>query len=71
MNKLDEFFAILGDGKWHNLREIAQVTGIQYEKLIEIVNLFAKANIVQHDKRKNTVKINDKWSFLTKENWQG
>jgi len=68
LNKLDEFFAVLRDGRWHSLNEIAQIINVEYGKLIEVARLFAKANIIQFDEELNSVRICEEWVFLIEEN---
>ena len=68
MNKLDEFFAVLRDGRWHSLNEIAQTITVEYGKLIEVARLLAKANIIQFDEKLNSVRISEEWIFLIEEN---
>jgi len=68
LDKLSEFFKVLRDGKWHNIDEIVNAINIEHERLIKIIKLFAKIDIIHFDKERSSVKINEKWSFLAKEN---
>jgi len=58
---------VLGDYKWHNLKEIAKIMKVNYEKIVEVAKLFEKVGIVQYNKKRDNIRINEEWSFLVEE----
>jgi len=67
LTRLSEFFTVLSDYKWHNLREIAKIMKVKYEKVVEVAKLFEKVGIVQYDKKRDNIRINEEWNFLVEE----
>jgi len=62
--KLDELFDLLGDSRWHELSRITTALQIPENKLNQIVNFLAEANLIQHHPQTNQIKLDQNWKAL-------
>jgi len=68
MQKLSNFFELLGDQRRHTLGEIAEKLGIPKEKLKQLVQLLAKEGIISYEEKTEIVKLDPEWNFLCEKN---
>lgn len=60
----EEFFAILKDGAWHNVNQIADQLEIQTGKLIELSQFLSEKGIVKYEAETRRIKIEPEWKSL-------
>jgi len=61
---LEELFAILKDGTWHDILEIADQAHIQPDKLIELSKFLLEKGIVKYEAETRRIKIEPEWKSL-------
>jgi len=61
---LEELFAILKDGTWHDILEIAEQIHIQSDKLIELSKFLLEKGIVKYEAETRRIKIEPEWKSL-------
>lgn len=64
MQKLSNFFQLLGDQRKHTISEMAEKLGIPKEKLRQLVQLFVREGIILYEEKTDTIKLNPEWDFL-------
>jgi hypothetical protein len=61
---IEEFFAILKDGAWHDVYELADHIGIQTNKLIEFSQFLSEQGIIKYEDKTHRIKIEPEWKRL-------
>jgi len=64
---VENFFAILKDGKWHNIPEIAKQLEIPEDKLTEFLQYLSKQGIIDYEDKPHRIKITPEWKELIPE----
>jgi len=54
---LEQILRLLKDGQWHNINEIANITGLSPSKMQLIIEFLAKYNFIQLDHKNARIKI--------------
>lgn len=67
MQKIDYFLSLLGDGAWHNLKELARHSRIPKQRLETLFKLLSETNIVEYETQKDQVKIKREWQQILKD----
>ena len=63
--KIENFFAVLKDGNWHNIPELADQTKIPVDKLAEFSRVISKEEgIIEYREKNQQIKIDPKWQNL-------
>lgn len=66
MNKLDRFLQIIGNGKEHELSEVAEKLEVSMGNLKRAAELLAQQNIILYDPERGTIRLSPNWMFLVK-----
>lgn len=60
----EKIFAVLKDGAWHDVAELADQTEIQTEKLIEFSQFLTEQGIAKYEDKTHRIKIKPEWKPL-------
>jgi predicted transcriptional regulator len=61
---IEEFFAILEDGEWHDINKIADQFQVQTDKLIELSKCLAEKGLIEYEAENCRIKIDPEWKNL-------
>jgi len=61
---IEKFFAIIKDGAWHDLAELANQMEIQPDKLTEFSQFLSEQGIIKYENKTHTIKIEPEWKRL-------
>ena len=61
---IEEFFAILKDGAWHDVHQIADQIEIQTGKLIEFSQFLSEQGIIEYEDKTSRIKLEPEWNRL-------
>jgi AraC-like DNA-binding protein len=64
---LEEFFAIIKDGTWHNIEELSDKLGLSPTRLLKLSNLLAQHCLIKYEEQGNKIKLEPKWRLLLPE----
>jgi hypothetical protein len=64
---IENFFAILKDGEWHNIPELAKQIEIPADKLTEFSQFLSKQGIIEYEDQTQRIKIKPEWKELIPE----
>jgi hypothetical protein len=64
---IENFFAILKDGEWHNIPELAKQIEIPADKLTEFSQFLSKQSIIEYEVQTQRIKIKPEWKELIPE----
>jgi hypothetical protein len=62
--KLEELLAILKDGAWHDIRDIAEQTHVQPDKLIELAKFLLEKQIIKYEAETRKIQVEPEWKSL-------
>lgn len=67
MSAIDEILELLRDGKWHEVKEVAEKTGLHEFKVKLVTSFLAEYDFVLQDSVRNRVKLTSQLlNFLKK-----
>jgi len=61
------FFAILKDGEWHNIPELADKISVPANKLTEFSKFLSRQGMIEHEEKTQRIKIKPEWKDLIPE----
>jgi len=61
---IDKILAILDNGEWHELTEVAQKTGTQKSRVELISSFLAAYNFLEYDKKTKSMRLSDQLQFF-------
>jgi hypothetical protein len=61
---LEELFAILEDGAWHDISQIADQIRIKPDKLIELAKFLLEKHIIKYEAETRKIQIEPEWKNL-------
>jgi hypothetical protein len=61
---IEELFAILKDGAWHDICDIADQIHIQPDKLIELAKFLLERHIIKYEAETRKIQIEPEWKSL-------
>lgn len=60
-----KLFAIIKDGKWHQISELAKQTKVKTEKLAEFFEFLSAQGVITYEEKTRRAKIKQEWqNFL-------
>jgi hypothetical protein len=64
---LENYFAIIKDGSWHNMNELSDKLSIPQDRLIELSRLFSEHGLAKYNEKENRIRLEPKWKLLLPE----
>ncbi|MGA3289812.1 MAG: hypothetical protein ABSD42_06190 [Candidatus Bathyarchaeia archaeon] len=61
---IEKLFAILNDGKWHDLTDLSDQIQVQTDKLTEFLQCLSKHGIIAYEDKAHRIKIEPEWQNL-------
>jgi hypothetical protein len=67
---LENYFAILRDGSWHNMNELSEKLSMPPDRLIELSRFLSEHGLAKYDEKENRTRLEPKWKLLLPEDEQ-
>jgi hypothetical protein len=64
---LENYFAIVKDGSWHNIEELSDKLNLPQDKLIELSRFLSEHGLAKYDEEENRIRLEPKWKLLLPE----
>jgi hypothetical protein len=61
---IEKLFAIIRDGKWHQIDELSDKTKLEKDKLTRFFQFLSTQNIVAYQEITNSIKVKPEWQNL-------
>ncbi len=64
---LENYFAILKDGSWHNMDELSNKLDLPQDKLVELSRFLSEHGLAKYDEKENRIRLEPRWKLLLPE----
>jgi hypothetical protein len=61
---IEKLFAIIKDGQWHKIDELADQTKLEKNKLTQFFQFLTTQDIIKYEEKTNRVKVKPEWQNL-------